>query len=63
LVVLSALIAALPVLVVWGSFPGGLISGFIIFIGMKQAWTMTGAPRLQVLGPYRVGAAPASTSA
>jgi len=53
-----AVIAALPVLVVFGSLPSGLISAFIIFIGMRQAWRMTGAPWLQVLGPYAVGAAP-----
>jgi hypothetical protein len=63
LVFLVALIAALPVLVVLGSFPSGLISAFIIFIGMKQAWRMTGAPWLRILGPYRVGAAPVSPSA
>jgi hypothetical protein len=59
---LSAFIAALPVLVVVGSFPSGLISAIIIFVGMRQAWIMTGAPLLQILGPYRVGAAPVSTS-
>ena len=62
-VALAALIAALPVLVVASSFPSGLISAFIMFIGMRQAWRMTGAPRLQILGPYRVGAAPAATPA
>ena len=46
-------------LVVAGSFPSGLISAFIIFIGMRQAWQMTGVPLLKILGPYRVGAAPA----
>jgi hypothetical protein len=51
-----AFIAALPVLVVFGSLPFGLISGIIIFIGMRQAWRMTGAPRLDILGPYRLGA-------
>jgi len=61
LVVLLGLIAALPVLAVVGSFPSGLISAFIIFIGMRQAWRMTGVPRFVVLGPYRVGAAPASS--
>lgn len=59
-ILLAALIAALPVIVVFGSFPSGLISAFIIFIGMRQAWRMTGAPLLQILGPYRVGAAPAT---
>jgi hypothetical protein len=56
IVALSGLIAALPVLVVVGSFPSGLISAFIIFIGMRQAWKMTGAPVMRVAGPYRVGA-------
>jgi hypothetical protein len=63
LVFLAAFIAALPVLGIIGSFPFGLISAFIIFIGMKQAWTMTGVTRLQILGPYRVGAAPAPAPA
>jgi hypothetical protein len=63
LVLLAAFIAALPVISVFGSLPFGLISAFIIFIGMKQAWRMTGAPSLQILGPYRVGAAPAGTPA
>jgi hypothetical protein len=61
-VILSAFIAALPVMVVVGSFPSGLISAIIIFIGMRQAWRMTGAPLVQILGPYRVGADPVSAS-
>ena len=61
--VVAASIAALPALVVFSSFPSGLLSALIIFIGMRQAWTMTGAPMLQLLGPYRVGARSASTSA
>jgi len=63
LAALLFLIVALPVLVIVGSFPSGLISGFIIGIGMRQAWRMTGAPVLQVYGPYRVGDAHASTLA
>lgn len=51
----AASIAALPVLVTFSGFPSSLIGAFIIFIGMRQAWTMTRAPWLQVLGPYRVG--------
>jgi len=58
-VLLSGFIAALPVLFVLGSLPSGLISAVIIFVGMRQAWRMTGAPRLQILGPYRVGASSA----
>lgn len=54
--ILTALIAALPVLVVVSSLPLGLISAFIMFVGMRQAWRMTGTPWLQILGPYRVGA-------
>jgi hypothetical protein len=54
--ILLAFIAALPVLVVWGSFPSGLISALIIVIGMRQAWRMTGALQLSVFGPYQVGA-------
>jgi hypothetical protein len=56
-------IAALPVLMVIGSLPSGLISAAIIFFGMRQAWVMTGAPALQISGPYRVGSAPAPTTA
>ena len=45
---------ALPVLVVFGSLPGGLLSALIIGIGMKQAWQMTAVPPLQISGPYRI---------
>jgi hypothetical protein len=61
--VLFGFAAALPVLVVFSSFPSGLISAFIIFFGLRQAWKMTAAPHIQVLGPYRVGSPPAPTSA
>jgi hypothetical protein len=52
-----ALVAVLPLLVVFGSFPGGLISGVIIFFGLAQSWRMTGVPHLQIFGPYRVATA------
>lgn len=55
-IILAGLMLALPVLVVIGSMPSGLISAVIIFIGMRQAWKMTGAPIMRVAGPYRVGA-------
>jgi hypothetical protein len=61
--VVTGFIVVLPVLVVVGSLPFGLISAFIIFIGMKQAWRMTAAPMLDVLGPYRVGALAVAGSA
>ena len=60
--VLLGLTIALPVLVVIGSLPSGLISGFIIFIGIRQAWKMTQAPVLKVHGPYRVGVPQPATS-
>jgi len=56
---LALLVFALPVLSVFGSLPFGLISALIIFIGMRQAWQMTAAPRLAISGPYRVGTGPA----
>jgi len=56
-------IAALPVLIVIGSLPSGLISAAIIFFGMRQAWVMTGVPSLQIQGPFRIGADPTSTPA
>jgi hypothetical protein len=52
----SGLMLALPVLVVIGSMPSGLISAVIVLLGMRQAWKMTGAPIMRVAGPYRVGA-------
>jgi hypothetical protein len=55
LVTFLGFIAALPLLVVFGSMPSGLISAAIIFFGMHQAWKMTGVPSLQILGPFRVG--------
>jgi hypothetical protein len=62
-VLLAGFVGALPVLMIVGSFPSGLISAFIIIIGMRQAWRMTGAPSFEILGPYRVGAVAASTPA
>jgi hypothetical protein len=55
--ILLTLIAALPLMVIAGSFPSGLITAFIIFIGLRQAWKMTAAVTILVLGPYRVGSA------
>ena len=52
------LIAVLPIIVVFAAFPSGLISAAIIFFGMSQAWRMTATPRVDIQGPYRVGAMP-----
>jgi hypothetical protein len=46
---------ALPLLVVFGSMPSGLISGLIIGIGMRQAWVMTRATEVTIAGPFKVG--------
>ena len=51
--------ALLPVYVILGSLPGGLISALIIGFGMVQAWQLTGTPALDIQGPFRVGNAPA----
>ena len=59
---LIAFAAALPIMVIFSSFPSGLISAVILFVGLRQAWKMTAAPHVQVLGPYRVGPAVAPTS-
>jgi hypothetical protein len=59
ILMLVGLTFALPVMVTIGSIPGGLISAAIIAFGMRQAWHMTGAPRLAITGPYRIGPAPA----
>ena len=48
-------IFALPVIVVLGSMPGGIISALIIGFGMQQAWRMTAAVPFEITGPYRVG--------
>jgi len=60
---LAAFSAALPVLYIVGSLPISLISAFIIFIGMRQAWRMTAAPIIDVFGPYQIGAATTSVGA
>jgi hypothetical protein len=55
LLTMFGFIAALPVLVVVGSLPGGLLSGLIIGFGLQQAWRITAQTRIEVFGPYRVG--------
>ena len=35
----------------------GLISLFIIFIGLRQAWKLTERREIQLMGPYQVEAA------
>jgi hypothetical protein len=51
---LFAVSFALPVLSVFSSLPGGLISAAIIAFGMQQAWRMTAAPEIVITGPFRI---------
>ena len=51
---LFAFIFMLPVLVIFSSLPGGLISAAIIGFGMHQAWRMTALPEFTITGPFRV---------
>jgi hypothetical protein len=49
-----ALAAIGPFLVLQNSFVSGLISLFILFIGMQRAWRMTGRTDILLTGPYAV---------
>jgi predicted lipid-binding transport protein (Tim44 family) len=66
---LGALVGALlfaglasPFLELQAGFPG-IIGLVIIFVGMRIAWKMTGAPPLEILGPFQANAPPAAPSA
>lgn len=52
---LLAFAFSLPVMTVFGSGSGGILSALIIAIGIYQAWRMSGAPTLGITGPFRVG--------
>jgi hypothetical protein len=55
---MGALVAfafALPVMAIFSSGAGGILSALIIGIGIRQAWRMSGAPTLAIAGPFRVG--------
>jgi hypothetical protein len=54
---LAGFALALPLMVVFGTLPSGLISALIIGIGMRQAWVMTKAAKLTITGPFKVGRA------
>jgi hypothetical protein len=49
-----ALLIGLPIMSAVGNLPGGLISLFILFIGLHQAWRMTGRVSIDLLGPFAV---------
>ncbi len=48
---------ASPFLELQGGF-SGLIGLLIIFVGMRIAWKMTGASKLEILGPFQANAPP-----
>ena len=53
---------ALPFLVLMHNPVSGLLSLFIIFIGLQRAWALTGRPEILVLGPYKRADSPAVAS-
>jgi hypothetical protein len=57
------LVLALPVMVVVGSMPGGLLSALIMGFGLLQAWTIPRHVPLEISGPYKVGTPPPSPAA
>lgn len=56
LLAILTLAAIGPFLALQGSVVSGLISLFILFIGMQRAWRMTGRTDILVTGPYVVDA-------
>jgi len=56
----AIMIPLLPVLMVIGSMPSGIITALIIFFGIRQAMRMTAAPVLRISGPFRIGASPSA---
>jgi len=54
LIIVAGFALILPILVIVGSMPSGLISAVIIGFGMLQAWQLTGAPTLAFEGPFRL---------
>ena len=54
LVLAFAFAMALPILVILGSMPGGLISALIMLFGIQQAWKMTAGQNLEFHGPLTV---------
>lgn len=57
IVTLLALFAAAPFFALADGI-GGFISLFIIFIGLRQAWQLTGRSEILVMGPYETTPAP-----
>jgi predicted lipid-binding transport protein (Tim44 family) len=43
-----------------GNEPGGIIGLVILFVGMNIAWKLTGAPKLDIIGPFKASEAAAA---
>jgi len=43
-----------------GDEPGGIIGLVILFVGMRIAWKLTGAPKLDIVGPFKASEATAA---
>src|SRR5207253_872952 len=54
IVAIIALSLSLPIMVILGSMPSGILSAVIIGIGLRQAWRMTATPELSFTGPLKV---------
>ena len=57
LLYLLALVLAAPILGLFSNPVSGAITLFIIYIGLRQAWKLTGTTDLAITGPYRVSEA------
>jgi len=57
LLYLLALVLVAPILGVFSNPIGGAITLFIIYIGLRQAWKLTGTTDLAISGPYRASEA------
>ncbi len=53
---------ALPLIVVFKSGAGGILTAIIIGVGLMQAWRMTAGAVFKISGPYKIGAAPRAAS-
>ncbi len=57
------MVFALPVMVIVGSMPSGLLSALIIGFGIRHAWRMTAPPDLVFQGPLKVAPPPGRDAA
>ena len=53
LLMVTMLALAAPFLTLFNNLVSGALTLFIMFLGLRQAWTLTGRTELLVMGPYR----------